>query len=462
MAYPANIAFSFGSVTSGLTSQLDQNFTNLQIGLNGLGNGSSVISSAAITTASITSANVTTASITTMSSGNVVITGGTAILNSANITTMSSSNVVITGGTAILSTANITTAGISTINFGDGTTQTTAPSTTVQPGFVNRIRNASLSAQQYGTSGAIDPGAPKFTVDGFVVGCSGANVTWQVFTAANAGVSSPSYALRITGSNGVTDTFVRFPIAGEDSTILSKKTVTFQVGVAGSSNLNVTPTLTIKHPSALDNWANVAIDVNSVNLQTITSGAGAGITLAYAFTANSSVTNGIEAIVDFGGALGNSSTFIHIWSPDMRVTPGVAGGQVATPQPAEIRNAESDIAWCQRFLASSYQNGTAPGVSVAYGVGGSVTVASSTAGPIFIPFPVPMHTTPSSISYWDTSGNPNKVSSLALATTSSFSANLTAAASPGSISQNGFVFVGANIAGSSFINYTADVTIIGG
>ncbi|MDE2020629.1 MAG: hypothetical protein KGJ13_09865, partial [Patescibacteria group bacterium] len=104
MAYPANIAFSFGTQTSGLTSQLDQNFTNLQVGLNGLGNGSSVLSSVAITTAGITTANVTTASITTMTSG----------------------NVVITGGTAVLSTANVSTFGAAKINFGDGTTQNTA------------------------------------------------------------------------------------------------------------------------------------------------------------------------------------------------------------------------------------------------------------------------------------------------------------------------------------------------
>lgn len=111
MAYPANIAFSFGSQTSGLTSQLDQNFTNLAVGLNGIGNGTSVLSSVAITTSSIGSAN---------------ISGGTAIFGSANITTMSSSNVVITGGTAVLSTANVTTFGAAKINFGDGTTQNTA------------------------------------------------------------------------------------------------------------------------------------------------------------------------------------------------------------------------------------------------------------------------------------------------------------------------------------------------
>lgn len=99
MAYPANIAFSFGSQTSGLTSQLDQNFTNLAVGLNGIGNGSSVLSSVAMTTASITTANVTT---------------------------MTSGNVVITGGTAVLSSANVSTFGAAKINFGDGTTQNTA------------------------------------------------------------------------------------------------------------------------------------------------------------------------------------------------------------------------------------------------------------------------------------------------------------------------------------------------
>lgn len=446
--YPLARPSAFAANATNPLATLDSDLVNLTDTLNSLGNGASMLSTVAITTATITNANLTTALITT-----------------ANVVTMSSSNVVITGGTAVLSTSNVTTLGAATINFGDGTQQTTASTVsaaTIQPGFVNRIRNASLSAQQYGTSGAIDPGAPKFTADGFVVGTSGANVTWQIFTAANSGTSSPSYALRITGSNGVTDTFVRFPLAAEDSTILSKKIVTFQIGINASATLTTTPTLTIKHPSAVDNWANVIVDVNAVNLQTITSGGGSGITLAYAFTANASVTNGMEAIVDFGGALGNASTFIQIFAPDMRVTPGVVGGLVASPQPAEIRNATSDIAWCQRFLASSYPNGTSPGAAIANGVGGSFVAPSSTGSPVFVPFPVPMRSAPASISYWDLNGNANKTSLLAVGTITPFTHNEAIGAGPGAITANGFMFAGGAFAGALFLNYTADVTIIGG
>lgn len=110
MAYPANIAFSFGSQTSGLTSQLDQNFTNLAVGLNGIGNGSSVLSSVAMTTASITTANVTTVSATKINFGDGTTQNTASFLNtwtsytpvispvSGNLTTTSSAGLFLTTG----------------------------------------------------------------------------------------------------------------------------------------------------------------------------------------------------------------------------------------------------------------------------------------------------------------------------------------------------------------------------
>lgn len=440
MAYPANLAVTnWGSLQSGNTADIDTNFRNVVTALNGIGNGTSTLSTVAITTATITNANVTAALITT-----------------ANVVTMSSSNVVITGGTAILSTSNITTLGAATINFGDGTQQTTAATVTaatIQPGFVNRIRNASLSAQQYGTSGAVSAGTPRFTADGWVVGSSGANVTWQILTGAAAGVSSPS-VLRITGANGVTDTFVRFPLVGEDSSTLSGKIVTFQMQVDGTAGVNVTPTLTVKHPSALDNWANVAVDINSANLQVITSGGGAGVTLAYAFTANSSVTNGMEVIVDFAGALSNSSNLINVWSPDMRVTPGVALGQVATPQPAEIRNATSDIAWCQRFFRTNYDNGVAPGTVTTAGQYNFLIPESGNLSFFGMQFPITMRADPTVTLYSPSTGASGKIFQI---TASDVAASAT------NIGQNGFCFsLTATANGLYGAFYAADVTIIGG
>lgn len=113
MAYPANLAVTnWGSLQSGNTSDLDTNFRNIVVALNGIGNGTTVLPTVAITTAGIGLAN-----ITTMTSANVVITGGTATLSQplgigsggTNATTFGNNAVVIiTAGsmTSVLPGAN--------------------------------------------------------------------------------------------------------------------------------------------------------------------------------------------------------------------------------------------------------------------------------------------------------------------------------------------------------------------
>lgn len=88
MAYPANLAVTnWGSLQSGNTADIDTNFRNLQVALNGIGNGVSVLSSVTITTASIATANIS------LMQGNVSITGGSASLTQANVSTVYAGNV---------------------------------------------------------------------------------------------------------------------------------------------------------------------------------------------------------------------------------------------------------------------------------------------------------------------------------------------------------------------------------
>lgn len=98
MAYPANLAVTnWGSLQSGNTADLDTNFRNVVVALNGIGNGTSVLQTVAITTAGITNANIATilggvANLTTMNAANVVIFGGIA-----NVTTLNASNITVAG-----------------------------------------------------------------------------------------------------------------------------------------------------------------------------------------------------------------------------------------------------------------------------------------------------------------------------------------------------------------------------
>lgn len=60
MAYPANIAFTFATQTGPIPlSELDTNFTNIATGLNGIGNGTSVLQSVTITGGSLSNVTIT-------------------------------------------------------------------------------------------------------------------------------------------------------------------------------------------------------------------------------------------------------------------------------------------------------------------------------------------------------------------------------------------------------------------
>lgn len=111
MAYPANLAVTnWGSLQSGNTADLDTNFRNLQVGLNGIGNGVSALSSVAISVASIGQANIgginansAVFQMATLQTPLPIGSGGTNQTTFAN-----SSVVVITAGsmTGVLPIAN--------------------------------------------------------------------------------------------------------------------------------------------------------------------------------------------------------------------------------------------------------------------------------------------------------------------------------------------------------------------
>lgn len=106
MAYPANLAVTnWGSLQSGNTADIDTNFRNVVTALNGIGNGSSVLSTVAISVASVGQANIggITANSATLLTPLAIGSGGT------NISTFSNNAVVvITAGsmTGILPAAN--------------------------------------------------------------------------------------------------------------------------------------------------------------------------------------------------------------------------------------------------------------------------------------------------------------------------------------------------------------------
>lgn len=228
----------------------------------------------------------------------------------------------------------------------------------VATGFVNKLRNSSMTAWFHGSASRAITTAGGWGAEGLYVVPTGASVT----IAQNAnGLSNPLTfnSQLITGATSVTDVTVRFVVESYDAAPLVGQQVTFQVPVLNSTGATITPTITVKHGAAQD-ATYTSIDVNAVNLQSIANGA-TGV-LAYSWTVAAGSANGLSINIDFGNNFSTTGKSIQIGGGfDLRATPGVATGLVSTPQVPEIRSVADDILWNCRYFEASYSNGVAPG-----------------------------------------------------------------------------------------------------
>jgi len=102
MALPITIPNTFATATSAIPlSQLDNNFTTVVNGVNGIGNGTNSLANVSITGGSIAGANV--------SSANVTITGGT-------ITNATATTLTLSGSTSALASVITNAAEVATIS----------------------------------------------------------------------------------------------------------------------------------------------------------------------------------------------------------------------------------------------------------------------------------------------------------------------------------------------------------
>jgi hypothetical protein len=247
-------------------------------------------------------------------------------------------------------------------------------------GFVNKFRNASFNIAQRGISGTVTTGNANYTLDGWIVGATGATVSWiRIYN------SGPSAFLSLTGATSMTDTFIRQRIESYDAAALAGNSVTVQFFISNQSGASITPSITVKHPTAQDNWSSTVTDVSAVPLQTIANTAAGNI--AYTFSSSANTFNGLEITIDFGASL-NSANSIFIRSADIRATPGVPVGLNGNPPIVESRPIFAELAYCQRYLAAF---GDIAGV---VGVGAAT---STSASGYAIPFKVPMRIAPTGL-----------------------------------------------------------------
>jgi hypothetical protein len=243
---------------------------------------------------------------------------------------------------------------------GSGAALTSSGTIYAPAGFANRCRNSGLTSWFHGSGTLTITTSGGWGAEGVYIVPTGASVT--AVQIAN-GLSSPLtvWAQKITGNTSVTDVTVRFVVESYDAAALAGQQVTFQVPVLNNTGGSITPTITVKHANAQDNFGGgTTTDVSAVSLQTITNGSTG--TLAYSWSAPAGTANGISIDIDFGNNFSTNGKSIQIGGGfDLRVTPGFSVGTISAPPTPEIPSASLEIAWNERFYETSYDNGTAPG-----------------------------------------------------------------------------------------------------
>lgn len=316
-------------------------------------------------------------------------------------------------------------------------------------GSVNKLRGNSLT-QWYGGTSITESTSGGWASEGVYVLPTGASVTASQVTSPQTG--GPYYALKILGNTSNTDVKVRFPIESYDAAVLAGQVVTFQITYQNKSGGSLTPTLTTKYAGAQDNWSSPVTDLAATNMQVCVNNA--ICTAAYTLNVNASANLGYTPTVDFGAL--TSGNYIEIVSFDMRVTATATVGLNSNPPVPEIRHPQDDALWCQRFYATSYANGTAPGTVTT--VGALAMRVVGTNGFLWTTrFPVQMRAAPTVTYYSPNTGSSSVVYDVAAA--ADFDTLVQHYGSPQSVEVDS---VNGTASDQVIFHWTADARIAGG
>jgi hypothetical protein len=163
--------------------------------------------------------------------------------------------------------------------------------------------------------------------------------------------------------------------------------------------------MTVRHAGALDNWTSPVTDVNAVSMQTIANGS-SGV-VAYTFNDSGYASNGIEISIDFGACV--SPYYFYVADFDMRATPGVTTGQNNSPPTPELRPVPIELAYCQRYFASTFGNGVTPAQNAGLSGALGAQVYGGNPGELYTywQFPVQMRANPTITTYSPSQNFPN-------------------------------------------------------
>lgn len=225
-----------------------------------------------------------------------------------------------------------------------------------QGGYINFFRNPFMEVAQRGTSGSVTAGGGAYTLDGWVVFSTGANVSWQQATEVFAGSVYASNSLGLLGAASLSACTVYQRIESGISAQFAGKRVTVQFLISNQTGAALTPQLGTYYPSAIDNYTTTVTDLSVLSLQTIPSGSQAIV--AYTFDVNSLATRGYGIDLHFGNQLNGSGKNVFISAADIRYTPDTPVGLNSAPPRPEYRPRGPEINFCQRYYEEGFARGT--------------------------------------------------------------------------------------------------------
>jgi hypothetical protein len=302
----------------------------------------------------------------------VIFDGGVWVCTVANVTTSTFNSAFfqqIPDTIAGVNSLNGETGTPSIVSGGGGTVVVSGSSILVNEpgGMINKFRNGRMQVAQRGTSGSVAAATPAYTIDGWIVGPTGAAAAWS--QQYNQNLSG--HALRIACATGMTaltvsqriESFIAAQLVSKTKTALP---ITIQFTIFNNTGAAITPTLQTQYAATQDNFATTTNDLTSVALQTIPNATAA--TVCYTFTpiTPGNMGLGYQVQLGFGGALNASSGFVDISFADIRVTSNLTTtGQNANPPPVEQRPISIEESFCERYFETSYDTGVTPGTATA-------------------------------------------------------------------------------------------------
>jgi len=242
--------------------------------------------------------------------------------------------------TTVKANALISSATPTDVSFGTFAYLLNLPS-----GMQNMFRNSFMEVAQRGTSGTITAGVGTYTLDGWAVLATGANISWQQAGSVTSGSTYSVTSLGLLGASALTGCTVYQRIESAMAAQIAGKRVTVQFVISNQTGASITPTIATYYPTAPDNHTSVVGDLGVTSLQTIASGATA--TVSYTFNTNSLATRGYGFDLNFGSQLNGAGKNVYISAADIRFTPDAPLGLNNAPPRPEYRYSETTL--CHRY-----------------------------------------------------------------------------------------------------------------